>query len=133
MDNELYIDLILHSLPSIFSHFVMNFNMNKLKVTVPELCNMLKTTQENLPETPRPAMVVAASKQKRKQMSKGKKGNHKPKKDIQKKKGPQKANEPKGTCFHCRKQGHQRQNCDEYLRSLKGKKKEHTNAYFRYL
>ena len=43
MDNELYIDLILHSLPSTFSHFVMNFNMNKLEVTVPELYNMLKT------------------------------------------------------------------------------------------
>ena len=42
MDNELYIDLILHSLSSTFSHFVMNFNMNKLEVTVPELCNMLK-------------------------------------------------------------------------------------------
>ena len=73
MDNELYIDLILHSLPSIFSHFVMNFNMNELEVAVPELCNMLKTAQENLLENPRPAMVVAAFKQKRKRMSKGKK------------------------------------------------------------
>ena len=62
MDNELYIDLILHSLPSTFSHFVMNFNMNKLEVTVPELCNMLKTAQENLPETPKSARVVEASK-----------------------------------------------------------------------
>ena len=43
MDNELYIDLTLHSLPSTFSHFVMNFNINKLEVTVLELCNMLKT------------------------------------------------------------------------------------------
>ena len=72
MDNELYIDLILHSLPSTFSHFVMNFNINKLEVTVPELCNMLKTAQENLPETPRSTMVVAASKHKGKQKAKGK-------------------------------------------------------------
>ena len=43
MDNELYIDLILHSLPSTFSHFVMNFNMHKMEVTVPELYNILKT------------------------------------------------------------------------------------------
>ena len=31
MDNQLYIDLILHSLPSNFSHFVMNFNMHKME------------------------------------------------------------------------------------------------------
>ena len=37
MENELYIDLILHSLPSTFSHFVLNFNMHKLEVIVLEL------------------------------------------------------------------------------------------------
>ena len=44
MDNELCINLILHLLSSTFSHFVMNFNMHKMEVTVPEPCNMLKTT-----------------------------------------------------------------------------------------
>ena len=128
MDNELYIDLILHSVSSTFSHFVMNFNMNKLEVTVFELCNMLKTAQENLPDTPKPAMVVAASKQKRKQMSKGMMGNFKPKGGVQKKKGPMKAKEPKGVCFQCGKEGNWKRNCKEYLESLKGKKKEHTDA-----
>ena len=28
MDNDLYIDLILQSLPSLFDQFVMNFNMS---------------------------------------------------------------------------------------------------------
>ncbi len=42
----------------------MNFNMNKLEVTVPELYNMLKTAQENLRETPKSAMVVEAAKRK---------------------------------------------------------------------
>ena len=64
MDNELYIDLILHSFSSTFSHFVMNFNMHKMEVTLPELCNMLKTAHENLPETPRSTMVMGASKHK---------------------------------------------------------------------
>ena len=99
MDNELYIDLILHSLPSNFSHFVMNFNMHKMEVTLPELCNMLKTAQENLPETPRPTMVVAASKHKGKRKGKGNKGTFKPTKGIQNKKGHAKAKEPKGVCF----------------------------------
>ena len=106
MAYKLYIDLILHSLLSTFSHFILNFNMHKLEVTVPELCNMLKTAQENLHETPKPAMVVAASKQKGKHKSKGMKGTLKPKKGIQKKTGPKKGKEPKGNCFHCGKEGH---------------------------
>ena len=128
MDNELYIYLILHSLPSTFSHYVLNFNMHKLEVTVPELCHMLKTAQENLPETPKPIIVVAASKHKRKQKGKGKKGFLKPTKGIQKKTAPKKAKEPKGTCFHCDKEGHWKRSCKKYLESLKGKKKEHTDA-----
>ena len=128
MDNELYIDLILHSLPSNFSHFVMNFNMHKREVTLPELCNMLKTAQENLPETPRTTMVVAASKHKVKLKGKGNKGALKPIRGIQKKKGPAKAKEPKGVCFQCGKEGHWKRNCKEYLESFKGRKKEHTYA-----
>ena len=105
MDNELYIDLILHSLSSTFSHFVINFNMHKMEVTLPELCNMLKTAQANLPETPRTTMVVAASKHKGKRKGKGNKGALKPTKGIQKMKGPTKAKEPKGVCFQCGKEG----------------------------
>ena len=64
MDNELYIDLIFQSLSSTFSHFIMNINMHKMEVTLLELCNMLKTSQLNLLKTPKPTMVVAASKHK---------------------------------------------------------------------
>ena len=64
IDNELCIDLFLHSLPSTFSHFIMKFNMHKMEVGVPELCNMLKIAEENLYETPKAAIVVAASKDK---------------------------------------------------------------------
>ena len=36
--------------------------------------------------------------------------------------------EPKGVYFQCGKEGHWKRNCKEYLESLKGKKKEHTDA-----
>ena len=55
-------------------------------------------------------------------------GTLKPTKGIQKKTGPKKAKEPKGVCFQCCKEGHWKRNCKEYLDSLKGKKKEHTDA-----
>ncbi|XP_052181991.1 uncharacterized protein LOC127794782 [Diospyros lotus] len=45
MDNNLYVDLILQSLPDSFHDFVMYFNMYKLKTTLPELLNMLKTAE----------------------------------------------------------------------------------------
>ncbi|KAL2492022.1 Uncharacterized protein Adt_27650 [Abeliophyllum distichum] len=48
MDHELSIDLILQSLPDSFSQFIMNFNMNKIQCTLPELLNMLKTVEPNI-------------------------------------------------------------------------------------
>ena len=45
MDNDLYIDLILQSLPSSFDQFIMNFNMSKLEMTVNKLVNMLVTAE----------------------------------------------------------------------------------------
>ena len=49
MDGELSQDLVLQSLPSSFSQFVVNFHMNKLDVSLPELHNMLKTAESNFP------------------------------------------------------------------------------------
>ncbi|XP_074367021.1 uncharacterized protein LOC141707638 isoform X1 [Apium graveolens] len=49
MDGEVSLDLVLQSLPSSFSQFVVNFHMNKLDVSLPELHNMLKTAESNFP------------------------------------------------------------------------------------
>jgi len=48
MDHELSIELILQSLPQSFSQFIMNYQMNKLDSTLPELFNMLKTAKRAL-------------------------------------------------------------------------------------
>ena len=45
---ELSTDLILHSLPSSFSQFVMNYNMNNMEKSIPELHGMLKTAEVNV-------------------------------------------------------------------------------------
>ena len=41
-------DLILQSLTSSFAQFVMNYNMNKLNYTLPELLNILVSNEETL-------------------------------------------------------------------------------------
>ena len=46
MDAELSIDLILQSLPDSYASFVLNYQMNKITTTIPEIINMLKTAED---------------------------------------------------------------------------------------
>lgn len=55
MDHELSIDLILQTIPDSFSQFVMNFNMNRLEVILPELLNMLDTIEKSIKEIRSPS------------------------------------------------------------------------------
>ena len=48
IDYELSIDLVLQSLPPSYLQFMLNFNMNKLETTLPQLANMLTTINPNL-------------------------------------------------------------------------------------
>ena len=47
MDGELSQHLILQSLPDSFSQLVINYHMNKLNISLPELLNMLKTAENH--------------------------------------------------------------------------------------
>ena len=48
MDNDLYIDLVLQSLPDSYSEFIVNFNMKNLERSLPELLNMLRVAEKDL-------------------------------------------------------------------------------------
>jgi hypothetical protein len=82
MDHELSVDLVLQSLSPSFAQFVLNFNMNKLEVSLPELLNMLRTAENTISkEKGKAVMMVSSSK------STGKSsGTKKNKKTIVKKK-----------------------------------------------
>ena len=41
-------NLMLQSRPDSFSQFIMNFNINKLEVTLPELLNMLMEVESTI-------------------------------------------------------------------------------------
>ncbi|GAV84331.1 UBN2_2 domain-containing protein, partial [Cephalotus follicularis] len=45
MDHDLYVDLILASLPKSFSQFLVNFHMNEIEVTLSELIAMMRTAE----------------------------------------------------------------------------------------
>ncbi|KAJ8478061.1 hypothetical protein OPV22_021788 [Ensete ventricosum] len=48
LEDNLCIDLVLQSLPDSFSHFIMNLNMSKFEVTLPEILNMLREAESTI-------------------------------------------------------------------------------------
>ena len=116
---ELAVDLILSSLPESYSNFVMNYNLNEIQTDAAGLINKLKTAEKEIKKDKNSVLVVSTQKPK-KDKAKGKKKavskTHKAKGGVKKKK----ANDNKGTCFHCGKNGHWKRNCKEYLESIKG-------------
>ena len=58
IDSETQVDAILASLPNSFNRFIMNYNMNKMVVTLSELLNMLKAV-EDLIKKEKPIVMLA--------------------------------------------------------------------------
>lgn len=142
MDADLTIDIVLQSLPHSFSQFVMNYYMNKMGVTLPELLNMLVTAEGAMIRTKGSALIVdvgkasssrtgykpkSKPKQKGNKWKKGKQANLKPKAGI-KKNGNNKND--KGRCFECGELGHWKRNCKIYLASIKDNTSGMSNMLF---
>ena len=100
----------------------MNYHMNKIDSTLPELLNMLATTEGTLKDSRGMILAVERASFKRKSSFKKKKkpvkkqkNEAKPKKQV-----PKKADDK---CFHCNVEGHWRRNCPAYLTNVKNRKK----------
>ncbi|KAK8656817.1 hypothetical protein V6N13_098752 [Hibiscus sabdariffa] len=48
LNDELAVDVVLQSLPDSFNQFVLNFNMNEINKTLPQLLGMLRTAESNM-------------------------------------------------------------------------------------
>ncbi|GKU97061.1 hypothetical protein SLEP1_g10245 [Rubroshorea leprosula] len=122
MDNETKIDAILSSLPDSFNQFVLNFNMNKMVVTLPELRNMLQRAEE-LIKKEKPVIMIAEKGKSSKPKYKNKKrnfGNNKGFKQIPGGNAKKvKRDKSEDACHFCGKKGHWKRNCYQYLASLK--------------
>ena len=116
MDGELSQDLILQSLPELFSQFVVNY-MNKLNSSLPELLNMLKTAESHIKKDKAPLLLVDGIS-KKKAAKKGSKRRLNPKGGINKRKKGKKTS-GQSTCFHCGKAGHWKRNYKVYLATVK--------------
>ncbi|XP_021300429.1 uncharacterized protein LOC110428829 [Herrania umbratica] len=108
MDHDLNIDLILSSLLESYSQFVLNFNMNKIEVTLSDLLNML-TEAENTIMKEKPSVYLVSSKKnknkKRKFSKKGKDEKASTSKGIKPTRGVKK-DKDNDKCHFCGKLGH---------------------------
>ena len=58
MDCELSVDLIMASLPDSFAQFVLDYRMNYIVSTIPELINLLKTAMSSLRNETKHVMIL---------------------------------------------------------------------------
>ncbi|KAK8690315.1 hypothetical protein V6N13_089009 [Hibiscus sabdariffa] len=119
LKNELATDLILQSLPDSFKPFVLNFNMNEINKTLPQLLGMLRIAESDMKKDgSKSILLVREVKGKGKKVAKSK-GSGKTTakgKNVLKPKG---AISKDGKCSHCNKSGHWKRNCPVYLEEVK--------------
>ncbi|KAK8563306.1 hypothetical protein V6N12_035456 [Hibiscus sabdariffa] len=119
LNDELAVDVVLQLFPDSFNQFVLNFNMNEINKTLPQLLGMLRTTEGNMKKGgSKSILMVREAKEKGKKMAKFKgTGKTKPKgKETLKPKGGVSKD---GKCFHCGKPEHWKRNCPVYLEEVK--------------
>ncbi|KAK4581858.1 hypothetical protein RGQ29_025143 [Quercus rubra] len=127
IDSETQVDAILASLPASFNQFIMNYDMNKMVVTLLELLNMLKAAKDLIKKEKPTVMLVEKSDTSLKLKPNGKNFKRKGSQSFNKAQGDKvnkdaEKKKAKGNCFHCGKPGHWKRNCCHYLASLKNDK-----------
>ncbi|KAL4387612.1 hypothetical protein GQ457_09G018470 [Hibiscus cannabinus] len=119
LNDELAIDVVLQSLPDSFNQFILNYNMNEIEKTLPQLLGMLRTAEGNMKKGgSKSVLMVCEAKGKGKKVAKSKGiGKTKPKgKEALK---PNGGVSKDGKSFYCGKTGHWKTNCSIYLEDMK--------------
>src|SRR3954463_8810091 len=118
---DLGIHRVLQSLPPSYKSFVMNYNMQAMKKSLPELLSMLKTAEVEIKKEHQVLMINRNTgfKKDKKGKRKGSKGG-KPIAVLEKKPrvGPKSDTE----CYYCKGTGHWKRNCPKYLADKKAGK-----------
>src|SRR3954471_6430578 len=116
LPDDCVIDRILQSLPPSYKGFVMNYNMQGMDKTIPELFAMLKAAEVEIKKEHQVLMVNKTTSFKKKGKGK-KKGNFKKnsKQVAAQGKKPKSGPKPETECFYCKQTVHWKRNCPKYL------------------
>ena len=120
LPDDSVIDRVLQSLPPSYKSFVMNYNMQGMDKTIPELFAMLKAMEVEIKKEHQVLMVNKTTSFKKKGKGK-KKGNFKKngKQVAAQVKKPKSGPKPETKCFYCKGTGHWKRNCPKYLADKK--------------
>ena len=115
-DPELYVDLVLQSLPDSWSGFVKNYNKLGKKKTLRELMTLLKEAEPEINEGRMREAYISESSEKGRGMSSSSHSG-----DIRRAQGasvaPGVADYSQDACLYCGKAGHSISDCRKYKRS----------------
>ena len=129
------IDRVLQSLPPSYKSFVMDYNMQGMNKTIPELFAMLKAAEVEIKKEHQVLMVNKTTSFKKKGKGKKKENFKKNGKQVAAQvKKPKTGPKPKTECIYCKGTGHWKRNWPKYLADKKdGKVKGifdiHVNVY----
>ncbi|KAL4346901.1 hypothetical protein GQ457_17G009080 [Hibiscus cannabinus] len=121
LNDELAIDVVLQLFPDSFSQFILNFNMNEIEKTLPQLLGMLRTAEGNMKKGESKSVLMvreAKGKGKGKKVAKFK-GNGKTKPKGKEALKPKGGVSKDGKCFHCGKNGQWKRNYPIHLEDVK--------------
>ena len=124
VDRETQVDMLLETLPDSFNQFKLNYNMNKMTLSLPELMKKLQAAEGIL--RAKGSIHIAkvgtslgkpkGKNQKKKNNKKSANKNLTPSGRVGKKGTKAK---PQGKCFHCGEKGRWKRNCPTYLAKIK--------------
>ena len=120
LPDDCIIDRVLQSLPPSYKSFVMNYNMQGMNKTIPELFAMLKAAKVEIKKEHQVLMVNKTTSFKKKGKGK-KKGNFKKNSKQVAAPGKKPKSGPKSEteCFYYKGTGHWKRNCPKYFADKK--------------
>jgi gag-polypeptide of LTR copia-type/Zinc knuckle len=119
-DSQLVMNIIFASLSPRYSNFIMNYNMMGMSKRLDELLGLLKTAEEDMNKGSGNVLTVSSAGKKIKKCSKHKsKGKGKEKAQVVTLSASKPKNVSNIKCFYCKKRGHWKRNCPQFLEDKK--------------